>query len=228
MDIEKYKQLLDSNSNDALGYVDESKSRFQSFLHCLQFLKTRTNPSILELGTTRSFVGGAFEGCNLSDVKYWNPNDYTKWDFGAGAFTLLFGQLGYDLSTVDLMRDHIIRCKIMTDSLNIACNHYIENSITFLQKTQQKYDLIYLDTGDMHPIEPSENLQLEEAKLIVSRGLLKDGGIILIDDVLNHTPRTLGNTENRYGKSTKSLPYLQNNGFDLIFTGLQYILQERK
>lgn len=228
MDIEKYKQLLDSNSNDALGYVDESKSRFQSFLHCLHFLKTQTNPSILELGTTRSFVGGAFEGCNSSDVKYWNPQDYTKWDFGAGAFTLLFGQLGYDLSTVDLIRDHIIRCKIMTDSLNIGCNHYNENSITFLQKTQQKYDLIYLDTGDMHPIEPSENLQLEEAKLIVSRGLLKDGGIILIDDVLNHTPRTLGNIQNKYGKSTKSLPYLQNNGFDLVFMGLQYILQGRK
>ncbi len=225
MNLEIYKNLLDHNTNDGLGYVDESKSRFYSFKKCLDFLETIQQPEVLELGTTRSFVGGAFEGCNSDDPKYWNPHDFTKWDFGAGAFTLIFGQYNYKLTTVDIIGDHVRRCKIMTDSLNIKCNHVISDSVSFLLNTNNKYDLIYLDTGDMFPIEPSENLQLEEAKIIVGRELLKLNGLILIDDVLNHTPRSLGNVNNKYGKSTKSLPYLLDHNFRIVFEGYQYILK---
>jgi len=225
MSIDQYKNFLDHNTNDGMGYADESKSRYQSFKQCLNHLGTITNPKVLELGTSRSFVGGAFVGCNSDDPKYWNPNDFSKWDFGAGVFTIVFGQAGVNLTTVDLAHDHIKRCKIMTDSLNIKCNHVVSDSINFLKKTIMKYDLIYLDTGDMFPIEPSEDLQLEEVKVIISRKLLAPGGLLLIDDVLNHTPRSLGNIENKFGKSTKSLPYLLDNGFKLIFEGYQYILK---
>jgi hypothetical protein len=222
--IEQYKQLLDYNTNNEMGFEDESKSRYQSFTKCLEHLANVPSPNILELGTTRSFVGGAFVGCNSDDSKYWNPNDFTKWDFGAGAFTLVIGQK-YPLTTVDLIGDHIKRCKIMTDSLHIKCSHVISDSIKFLSTTNRTYDLIYLDTGDMWPIEPTEELQLREAQIIVERKLLNPAGILLIDDVLNHTPHKLGNSNNRYGKSTKSLPYLLSNGFRLLFEGYQYILE---
>lgn len=225
INIEQYKSLLDHNTNDGMGYVDESKSRYQSFKRCLDYLSTVTNPKVLELGTSRSFVGGAFVGCNSDDPKYWNPNDFSKWDFGAGVFTIIFGQAGVNLTTVDLAHDHIKRCKTMTDSLNIKCNHVVSDSIRFLKNTVMKYDLIYLDTGDMFPIEPAEDLQLEEAKIVVERKLLAPGGLLLIDDVLNHTPRSLGKADNKFGKSTKSLPYLLDNGFKLTFEGYQYILQ---
>ena len=224
MNLEQYKNLLDHNTNDAMGYEDESKSRYQSFKKCLEFLKTIQTPEVLELGTSRSFVGGAFIGCNSDDPKYWDPNDFTKWDFGAGAFTLIFGQTNCNLTTIDLMEDHIKRCKIMTNSLNIKCNHVVSDSVKFLTNTTGKYDLIYMDTGDMFPIEPSENLQLEEARIIVERKLLNPNGWILIDDVLNNTPRSLGVLDNKYGKSTKSLPYLLSNNFKLLFEGHQYIL----
>lgn len=226
MNLEQYKDLLDRNTNDGMGYEDESKSRYQSFKICLDFLNTIPNAEVLELGTSRSFVGGAFIGCNSDDTKYWDPNNFAKWDFGAGVFTLIFGQTNCQLTTVDLISDHLKRCKIMTDSLGIKCNHTLSDSIKYLSNINKAFDLIYLDTGDMFPIEPAENLQLEEAKIIISRNLLKQNGLVLIDDVLNHTPRSLGNANNKYGKSTKSLPYLLSNNFQTLFEGYQYILKK--
>ena len=97
------------------------------------------------------------------------------------------------------------------------------SSLDFLKSTPDKYDLIYLDTGDMFPIEPSEDLQEAEARIIIERNLLNPGGMILIDDVLNATPRKLGSKTNVYGKSTKSIPLLKNSGYTCIFEGYQQI-----
>lgn len=224
--LSKYKNFLDKNTMDAMENPDLDNSRFKSFEICLNKLKSFKNPSILELGTCRSFVDGSFAGCNSNDTKYWDPLNSEKWDWGAGCFSLIFGQYGYNLTTVDLISDHIARCKVMTDSLNINCNHIVSNSLDFLNLTKEKYDLIYLDTGDMFPIEPSQDLQLEEVKIIVRRNLLKNDGIILIDDVLNSTPRKLGITENKYGKSDKSIPFLLENSFNPIYSGYQWIFSK--
>lgn len=221
--LEQYRSLLDSNTNAGLGYDDLSKSRFQSFKICLEDLSKKQNASVLELGTCRSFVDGAFEGCNSDDAKYWEPNNFHKWDFGAGCFSLIFGQYGYDLTTVDLISSHIDRCRTMTNSLRIKCDHVVMSSLDFLQQTNKNFDLIYLDTGDMFPIEPSEDLQEAESRIIIERNLLKPGGMILIDDVLNATPRKLGSVTNVYGKSTKSIPLLKSSGYTCIFEGYQQI-----
>jgi hypothetical protein len=226
--LDKYKDLLDGGSNEGLRYNDPDRSRYMSFKHCLEFLSKRDNADVLELGTSRSFVDGKFEGCNMNDPKYWDPNDFSKWDWGAGCFTLIFGTIGNynSFTTVDLIESHLKRCKIMTDSLNIKCNHVTSDSTIYLENTDKKYDLIYLDTGDMWPIEYTCNLQLKEAEIIVRRDLLKEGGIILIDDVLNGTPREMGDIDNKLGKSEESIPYLVQKGYDIIFEGYQYILKK--
>ena len=227
--LEKYKDLLDLGSFEGLRYKDEKKSRYESFRYCLDFLKKRDLPIVLELGTCRSFADGKFEGCNSDDPIYWDAKDFSKWDWGAGCFSLIFGQLAEcKLSTLDLMESHIKRCKIMTDSLGIDCNHIISDSLSFLATTNEKCDLIYLDTGDMWPIDSTCSLQLREAQIIVERDLLKEGGIILIDDVLNGTPREMGDPNNRLGKSETSIPYLLNNGYETIYEGYQYILKKKK
>lgn len=226
--LETYKDLLDKGSFEGLRYEDPSKSRYVSFNICLEFLEKRKDASVLELGTSRSFVDGKFEGCNSDDLKYWNPRDFSKWDWGAGCFTIIFGQLAkYDsLITVDLIDSHIRRCRAMTNTLNIKCHHIVSDSIRFLSGTDKKFDLIYLDTGDMWPIESTCNLQLRESEIIVNRDLLKEGGLILIDDVLNGTPRDMGDLNNKLGKSEKSIPYLESKGFKKIFEGYQYILSK--
>jgi len=224
------KIFLDTGTFEGLRYIDESKSRFVSFDMCLNFLETRHSISILELGTCRSFVDGKFEGCNSNDTIYWKPQSRSFWDWGAGCFSLVFGLLAkYDsLITVDLMDSHIRRCKIMTDSLGISCKHVVSDSLSFLASIDKQFDLIYVDTGDMWPIQPTCELQLKEVQKITERGLLKDGGLLLIDDVLNGTPRELGDSINKFGKSEKSIPYLMNNGFDLMFEGYQYVFRKHQ
>lgn len=231
MELSQYKDLLDRNTLDAMTGGDTSESRFQSFKICLEAMEkiTKANvakANILELGTCRSFVSGGFEGCNEDDPKYWNANDFSKWDWGAGCFSLIFGQTNCLLTTVDIVDSHIKRCKVMTDSLGIRCNHVVSDSIKFLTETQEKYDLIYLDTGDVHPIGPSIELQLREAMVIDKRNLLNPNGLILIDDVKNKTPREYGEHNNTLGKSQKSIPYLLSQGFIIVFNGYQHIMKK--
>lgn len=225
-ELKKFKDLLDLGSFEGLRYKDEKKSRYESFKYCLDFLEKKNHPVVLELGTCRSFVDGKFEGCNSDDIRYWSPDDFSKWDWGAGCFSLIFGQLSKSkLITVDLLNPHIERCKIMTDSLEIDCNHIVSDSVSYLLNTYEKFDLIYLDTGDMWPIKSTCDLQLREAEVIVKRNLLKENGILLIDDVLNGTPREMGDLENTLGKSEYSIPYLLDNGFEIVYKGYQYILK---
>ena len=223
--LDRYKSLLEIGSYEGLRYIDENKTRYVSFNLCLDFLGKIEDPVILELGTCRSFVDGKFEGCNLDDEKYWDSQDFSKWDWGAGCFSLIFGKIpNIDLTTVDLMESHLKRCKIMTNSLGIKCQHILSDSLHFLNTTEKRFDLIYLDTGDMWPIDPTCELQLRECEIIIKRNLLKDDGILLIDDVLNGTPREQGDKSNTLGKSEKSIPYLLSQGFKIKFEGYQYIL----
>jgi hypothetical protein len=227
----QFKKFLDIGTNEGLRYEDEAKSRYQSFLYCIDHFEDQSL-DILELGTCRSFVDGKYEGCNEDDTKYWNHEDPSKWDWGAGCFSLLFGMIKKNskITTVDLMKSHIERCKHMMGTLNIydRCYPVISDSVKFLKETNRRFDLIYLDTGDMHPIKPTCELQLEEAKQIVERDLLNEDGLILIDDVLNGTPREMGEVNNKLGKSELSIPYLEQNGFDVVFCGYQYVLKKRK
>lgn len=227
--LDKYKNLLDIGTDEGLRYQDETKSRYVSFSRCFEHISKIENPTVIELGTCRSFVDGKYEGCNSNDTKYWNKYLYEQWDWGAGCFGLIFGQLLKDkgtLITLDLMKSHLDRCRHMMQDLGNLCGYHQGDSVDFLKNTNQTFDLIYLDTGDMHPIEPTCELQLEEARMIVERNLLNPDGLILIDDVLNGTPREQGNTENKLGKSELSIPYFIENGYKVIFEGYQYILKK--
>ena len=238
MTLIDYKSYLDIGSYEGLRYVDESKSRYVSFKYCMDHLKNEMlkDPHkvhcVLEMGTCRSFVDGKFIGCNSNDTKYWEPNNPSKWDWGGGCFSLVFGQEfknqnNFELLTVDIIDSHINRCKIMTNSLGIKCTHIVSDAADSLNKINCKLDLIYMDTGDMWPIKPTEELQLREAKKIVELNILTKNGLILIDDVLNGTPKEQGDLNNKLGKSTLSIPYLLDNGYMIVYEGYQYILKRK-
>jgi hypothetical protein len=227
MNLDTYKKYLDRGTFDGLEIEKESLSRYYSFKFCKDYLNTLPYiADVLELGTSRSFVDGRYEGCNLDDTRYWEKDNLEKWDWGAGCSTLIFSE--YNLVTLDLISSHLSRSKFMSESLGFLKNKYIcRDSISFLRECKETFDLIYLDTGDMFPIEPTLNLQLSEAICIVENNLLKYNGLLLIDDVLNKTPRTLGVKDNKYGKSDKALPYLLSKGFEIIHEGYQYILRKK-
>lgn len=230
--LEKNKKNLD---NAIEYYFDEKeqikyfgikpKSRYYTFKYCYENINI-INPVIVELGTSRSYVDGRFEGCNSSEIKYWEKNNPEKWDWSAGCFTKVFSNLFKysNFHTVDLIKSHIDRCKIMNENMNNITYH-ISSSEKFLNNFNDKIDLLYLDTGDMTPIEETSQLQLREVKIIVEKNLINDNGIILIDDVKSVVPKHYGELSD-LGKAKYSIPYLLKNGFKIIMSEYQYILKK--
>ena len=231
--LETNKNLLDnaieyyfSIEEQKKYFGEKPKSRYYTFKYCFDNINNNVNPVIVELGTSRSFVDGRFEGCNLDDVKYWEPNNKEKWDWSAGCFTKVFSNLfpNSDFHTVDLMKSHLTRCKIMnSDRSNI--NYHTSSSEQFLNSFKNKIDLLYLDTGDMTPIEDTALLHLREAEIIVKNNLLADNGLILIDDVKSVIPKQYGELSD-LGKAKYSIPYFLKNGYNVVMSEYQYILKK--
>jgi len=231
--LETNKELLDktidcyySIEEQEKYFGEKPKSRYYTFKYCFENMNNKINPVIIELGTSRSFVDGRFEGCNSDDSKFWEPNNPEKWDWSAGIFTKVFSTLfpNSRFHTVDLMKSHIDRCRIMNgNSNNITYN--VSSSEDFLNNFKGKIDLLYLDTGDMTPIEDTAQLHLREAKIIVEKDILSKDGIILIDDVKSVIPKKYGESSN-LGKAKYSIPYFLENGYEIIMSEYQYILKK--
>jgi len=230
VNIEIYKDLIE-NVHNRMSFDNYSKkplSRYYTFKQCFEHIQNIQNPIVLELGTSRSFVDGKYPVCYNDDIKYWEPENPEKWDFGAGCFTKLCAEHNPHATvyTVDMSAQHIRRSKIMTSN-NENINYKISTSEQFLNNFHKKVDLLYLDTGDMWPIEPTAQLHLREAKIIIRRNILKDNGLILIDDVKNATPFKYGETS-LLGKAKYSIPYFMNNGYEMVADEYQVILKKIK
>ena len=111
----------------------------------------------------------------------------------------------------------------MTEGLS-NIEYYVMSSEEFLDSGDGQIDFLYMDTGDMTPIENTAQLHLRESKLIVEKNLISDGGIILIDDVRSPVPKIISNEQSDHGKAKYSIPYLQQNGFELVMDEYQVVM----
>ena len=234
----QYKELLenalsyyymDDEYNKYLGYVP--KSRYDTFNYCLNHIHSLNYQSIIvELGTSRSFVDGRFPGCNSSDVKYWESTNPIKWDWSAGHFTRIFSECTPSTSilhTVDLESEHIERCKIMTQPFSNKISYHVASSEDFLHSCKpESIDLLYLDTGDVNPVEPTAQLHLREAMIIVKNNILRNNGLILIDDVKNIASIRDANETSLLGKAKYSIPFFLKNGYILALNEYQVVLKK--
>lgn len=235
--LDIYKERLEWGTYmgaDWSRFKDTKKpgSRYETFLKAFEHFEKNNGKIVVELGTSHSFVHGGHPGCDKPDRKYWNPNDATDWDWGAGFFTRMVAEaldhLNPTIYSVDNNAEHLRRSKIMTDQFKTI--QYIRNdSVRFLRTTPLagKIDLLYLDTGYVWPVEPTAVLQLAEAKAIVEGNVMAPNGLVLIDDVQNQTPYQMGH-KSKYGKADLSIPYLLQNGFEIISDEYQVILRKKK
>lgn len=233
--LKPYKKYLDWGTYEGQDWSSVSllpKSRYQTFKAAFDHFEKNGGKIVVELGTSRSFTHGGLPGCNLDDPVHWKPELPENWDWGAGFFTrmsaMCLSHLSPVIHTVDLCPNHIARCKVMTNDYADILVYHVANSLEFLTNCDfpNGIDLLYLDTGDMTPIEPTAQLQLEEAKIIVERNLLSEKGLLLIDDVRNQTPKKFGETSD-LGKSKYSLPYLLEHGFEVVMNEYQVILKKK-
>lgn len=235
-----YEPLLDKalsyycKDEDYIKYFGRiPKTRAYTFRHCLEYIHSLNRPAcVVELGTCRSFVDGRFPGCNSSDPSYWKPGNPEIWDWSAGHFTGVFSECTPDntvVHTVDLEASHIQRCKIMTATQSKKITYYVCSSEEFINRCPpESIDLLYLDTGDVNPVEPTALLHLREAKLIVKNNILKDNGIILIDDVKNLASKMDAGEASDHGKAKYSIPFLLQNGYEIVLDEYQVVLKKKK
>ena len=234
--LDPYQLYLEAGTYDGQDWRSFSvlpKSRYDTFKYAFNHFEDTNGKVVVELGTSRSFTHGGLPGCNLNDPKYWTIDQPENWDWGAGFFTrmcaICLDHLDAEIHTVDIVASHIQRCKVMTKDYSHLMTYHVASSLDYLKQCNfpNGIDIIYLDTGDMTPIEPTAELQLQEAKIIVERDLLSDTGIILIDDVKNQTPKKFGE-ESDLGKSKYSLPYLLDNGYEIVMDEYQVILRKKQ
>lgn len=204
-----------------------------TFKYCLDYFNDYDFINIIELGTSRSLVDGKYRGCLINNIKYWEPNNLQKWDWSAGIFTKYFSDVltyrnkNFRITTVDLSESSLNVCKIMTKNNENKINYVLSDSENFIKNTEPKsIDLLYLDTGNMD--ENTAQLHLREAKLVVEKNILKDDGIILIDDVRNPYMLEKKITNNSYGKSKYAIPYLLENGYNIVVDEYQVIMKKTK
>lgn len=232
--LDVYKTHLENGTygeQDWSRFAVMPKSRYQTFLFAFEYFVQNGGKTVVELGTSRSFTHGGLPGCNRDETHFWTPSSPENWDWGAGFFTRMAAEClkhtKPTIHTIDIAWQHITRCKHMTSDFKDMINYHVCSSLDFLRNCEpESIDLLYLDTGDMHPIEPTAQMQLAEAKLIVERNVLSPHGIILIDDVRNQTPRVFGDTSGM-GKSKYAIPYLLDNNYEILVNEYQVILRKK-
>lgn len=235
--IELYKDIMDVNLSSCYDFKNffgrVPLFRYHTFKKAFELFRAIKGTTIVELGTIRSFVHGGVEGCNSDDVKYWNPKKCEDWDWGAGLFSLVAAEEFFDqrvsVHTVDISEAHINRSKVVTGHLINKITYHVEDSVNFIKTFESRYnkkiDLLYIDTGDMTPIEQTAQHQLKESQAVVDSNIISTGGLILIDDVRNPAPIILSAEKSLLGKAKYSLPYFKKNNFDTILDEYQVLLR---
>lgn len=230
-----YKKFIDQGTLGGQNWPKNERiprSRFYTFKKAFDHFEESDGKIVVELGTSRSFTHGGHPGCNKDNTKYWTPESPENWDWGAGFFTRMACEclvhLNPEIHTIDICAKHIKRCKHMTADFKPYLKYHVTSSTTFLKKCrfENGIDLLYLDTGDMTPIEPTARLHLAEAKIIVERDLIAPNGLILIDDVRSQVPRMFGE-KSHLGKAKYSLPYFLDNGFEIVMDEYQTLLRKK-
>ena len=200
-------------------FFGRRKNTFEaSYAH----IKANLNPakpySILELGTSRSFVSHGYPGCMNPSQKFWTPGSPEKWDWGAGVFTKVFADnlkgANFSLTTVDPSRAAIDIVTVMCKD-NSEVKIIQDYSTNILNAMDSKIDCLYMD--HMESGEEACVKHLEDSKIIVERDLISENGIILIDDVGDNIRETKG----KY-----SIPYLLQHGFVQVLHEYQVLLKK--
>lgn len=193
-------------------YEEYLTSRKNTFKKTFELLKTRDEICIVELGTSRSFKSWGIS----SDLADWHPHNPEMWAWSDGCFTKLFADNLSDkklsIYTIDPCSQAIKVVKIMIGD-NPSIQIIQMESTDFLRKFNGKIDLLYMD--HLESGELACEVHLRDAKIVIERQLMKNNGIILIDDC----PSSSG-----IGKGKLSIPYLLENGYKTLLHEYQIIL----
>ena len=191
-------------------YLLQRKNTFKKAWDCI---KDKNNLVIVELGTSRSFKSWGIS----SDENDWQPYNPERWAWSDGCFTKLFTDnlegKNFIIYTIDPCPDAIKVVKTMIGENNRVKILQMK-STDFLNNFNDKIDLLYMD--HLESGEQACQVHLTDAKIVVERDLMKDDGIIFIDDC----------PEGSIGKGKYSIPYLMSQHYKPLIHEYQMILKK--
>lgn len=170
--------------------------RNSSFLKVIDILKETYNEpiTIVETGCIRNTTEESKIGDGWSTL---------NWDY----YSKLTNSKVY---VVDINQYHIDQSKKIVPPTELL-QYYNDDSVNFLKNFDKKIDLLFIDSydycGDEENIHKCHLHSLNEVKSAWDK--LNNKCFILIDDVFNNT--------NWAGKGELSIPYLLENGFELVY-----------
>jgi len=181
--------------------------RNKSFLKVIEILNEEYNEpiTIVETGCIRNVTEESKIGDGWSTLNWKYYSDKTK----------------SDIHIVDINKHHINQSKKIVPPTELLI-YYESDSVEFLKTFNKKIDLLFIDSfdycGDAENIRNCHLHSLNEVKAAWDK--LNDKCFILIDDVFNDT--------NWAGKGEMSIPYLLENGFELVYYIDSQVLLKRK
>lgn len=196
-----------------MKYEEYLNQRKSTFTKTFELLKDKDNLIIVELGTSRSFKSWGIS----SNEKDWHEDHPQMWAWSDGCFTRLFADnfegKNYTIYTIDPCSQAIKVVKTMIGD-NKRVKILQTTSTEFLKNFNDKIDLLYMD--HLESGEMACKVHLEDAKIVLNEDLMKDDGIILIDDC----------PEGKIGKGKYSIPYFLENGYKNVLHEYQMILKK--
>lgn len=179
--------------------------RNESFLKVIEILEnTYSEPiNIVETGCIR----------NLTDEhKFGDGWSTLNWEYYAK-------KTGSKVYVVDINEAHLNESKKLVPESEFV-TYTQDDSVHYLQQFDKKIDLLFLDSfdyaGDEENIRACHNHSLNEAKAAWDK--LNEHCFILIDDVFD---------DKWAGKGELTIPYLLNNGFELVYFLDRQVLLKR-
>jgi hypothetical protein len=179
--------------------------RNQSFLKTIHILEqTYTHPiTIVETGCIRNTT----EESKLGDG--WST---LNWDYYAK-------KTNSKVYVVDIDENHLKKSKEV-----VPPSEYViytkDDSINYLEKFSEKIDLLFLDSydycGDEENIRKCHEHSLNE--ILAAWDKLNEKCFVLIDDIFNNQWE---------GKGKLSVPYLLDNGFEVVYYEDSQVLLKR-
>lgn len=179
--------------------------RNASFVEVINILeKTYTKPIVIvETGCIRN---------TTEESKFGDGWSTLNWDFYAK-------KTNSTVYVVDIDENHLKKSKeIVPESVYVK--YYMDDSVNFLKNFDKKIDLLFLDSydycGDEENIRKCHQHSLNE--IIAAWNKLNKNCFVLIDDVFG---------SNWDGKGKLSIPYLLENGFELVYFKDSQVLLKR-
>jgi predicted O-methyltransferase YrrM len=122
-------------------------------------------------------------------------------------------------TSVDVSKEHRDVCAGILEEygLQYDAQLVVDDALHFLGEWNGPLDFLYLDAWDYLPGMEKSSAENHLKAFVLAEPWLKNGALILLDDILNH--------DTLEGKGKLIIPYMRSKGYELLLQRYQYLFR---